>query len=168
VKRTRSELLDDLDAMLRKVTGQSVLLSEKIATHAGISATALECLDLLRLEGRPTTPRRLASLTGLTTGAVTMLVDRLERAGFVRRVPNPEDRRSVLIEVLPPAARALEPVFAPLAAGMARVHKHYDNAALELVLDYLTRAHQAGAEHLAWLERASLQSTPKHRRDATP
>ena len=99
-----------LAAMLRKVTGQSVLLSEKIATHAGIDATALECLDFLRLEGRPTTPRRLASLTGLTTGAVTMIVDRLERAGFVRRVPNPEDRRSVLVEVLPPAAKALEPV----------------------------------------------------------
>jgi DNA-binding MarR family transcriptional regulator len=154
--------------MLRKVTAQSVLISEKIATHAGINATALECLDLLRLEGRLTTPRRLASLTGLTTGAVTMLVDRLERAGFVRRVPNPEDRRSVLVEVLPSAAKALEPAFASLAEGMARVNKHYDNAALELVLDYLTRAHEAGAEHLAWLDRASLQSTSKRRRDASP
>ena len=104
----------------------------------------------------------------MTTGAVTMLVDRLERVGFVRRVPNPEDRRSVLLEVLPQAAKALDPLFASLAEGMARVNKHYDTASLELVLDYLTRAHEAGAEHLARLDRASLQTTTTVRRDASP
>lgn len=150
----RTELLGALDQITRRLSAQSVLLSETIATKAGINSTDMECLDLLNLEG-PTTPRRLATLTGLTTGAVTMLVDRLERAGFVRRLPNPDDRRSVLVEVLPGSAEAFYPLFAPLAAAMAKMQERFADAQLALVLDYLTRAHDAGSEHLRWLERAA-------------
>jgi DNA-binding MarR family transcriptional regulator len=151
----RRPLLNSLDQVIRKATAQSVLLSEATAARAGLNSSDLECLDLLNFEG-PSPPGRLAELTGLTTGAVTMLVDRLERAGFVRRTPNPEDRRSVLVEVLPASAAALEPLFTPLARKMARVNERYSDAELATVVDYLTRAYEAGAEHLRWL----TQSTP--------
>lgn len=140
--------------MIRTISAQSVLISQTIAARAGINSTDMECLDLLHLEG-PATPGRLAELTGLTTGAVTMLLDRLERARFVRRTPNPADRRSVIVEALPAGAEALEPLFEPLARGMARVNEHYSDADLAVVLDYLTRAHEAGAEHIRWLERSA-------------
>lgn len=142
--------MHSLNQVIRKVTAQSVLLSEATAAKAAINATDLECLDLLNFEG-PSPPRRLAELTGLTTGAVTMLVDRLERAGFVRRTPNPDDRRSVFVNVLPAGATALEPLFRPLAERMARVNERYSDKELAIVVDYLTQAYEAGAEHLRWL-----------------
>ena len=96
----RTQLLKTLDETLRKVGAQSVLLSDTVAKLVGANPTDLECLDLLGLGG-PTTAGRLAAHTGLTTGAMTAVIDRLERAGFARRLRSTEDRRSVLVEALP-------------------------------------------------------------------
>ena len=76
----RSELLRQLDEAVRKVSAQSVLMSDAVARLVGLNSTDLECLDLLYLAG-PTTAGRLATHTGLTTGAMTAVIDRLERAG---------------------------------------------------------------------------------------
>jgi DNA-binding MarR family transcriptional regulator len=149
----RHELLAALDRTIRMVGAQSVLISQATAAKAGINSTDMECLDLLHLEG-PATPRRLAELTGLTTGAVTMLVDRLERSGFVRRTPNPADRRSIIVEALPAGAQVLAPLFEPLSRAMGEVNDRYRDADLAIVLDYLSAARDAGAAHLRWLERA--------------
>jgi DNA-binding MarR family transcriptional regulator len=153
-RQPRAELLTALQQTIRRVTAQSVLLSQTIASRANMSSTDMECLDLLTIEG-PTTPGRLAIQTGLTTGAVTMLIDRLERGGFVRRTPNPTDRRSVIVEALPTGVQVLMPMFAPLARGMAKLNERYSSAELALVLDYLTRAYEVGSEHLRWLERSA-------------
>jgi len=153
-RQPRAELLTALRQAIRKVSAQSVLLSQTIASRANLSSTDMECLDLLAMEG-PTTPGRLATETGLTTGAVTMLIDRLERGGFVRRTPNPADRRSVIVEALPTGAQVLMPMFEPLARGMAKLNERYSAAELALVLDYLTRAYEVGLEHLRWLERSA-------------
>ena len=150
----RQELLTALEQAIRKVTAQSVLISQTIAARANMSSSDMECLDLLHIEG-PTTPSYLASRIGLTTGAVTMLVDRLEQGGFVRRVPNPDDRRSVIIEALPAGSQELRPMFEPLARGMAELHDRYSAEELALVLDYLTRAYEVGLEHLRWLDRSA-------------
>ena len=77
-----------------------VLYHEAIADRLGLSATEWKCLGLLRKSG-PITAGRLAELTGLTTGAITGIVDRLERAGRARRASDPHDRRRVIIEVIP-------------------------------------------------------------------
>lgn len=148
----RAELLTALEQAIRKVSAQSVLISQTVAARASIRSSDMECLDLLLIEG-PTTPSRLATRIGLTTGAVTMLVDRLERGGFVRRTPNPSDRRSVIIEALPAGVQGLMPMFEPLARAMAELHKRYSDAELALVVDYLSRAYEVGLEHLRWLER---------------
>ncbi|MGH9463969.1 MAG: MarR family winged helix-turn-helix transcriptional regulator [Vicinamibacteria bacterium] len=153
-RKPRAELLTALRRAIRRVSAQSVLLSQTIASRANISSTDMECLDLLAIEG-PTTPGRLATRIGLTTGAVTMLIDRLERGGFVRRTPNPADRRSVIVEALPTGVQVLMPMFEPLARGMAKLNERYSAAELALVLDYLTRAYEVGWEHLRWLERSA-------------
>ncbi|MGH2460296.1 MAG: MarR family winged helix-turn-helix transcriptional regulator, partial [Chloroflexota bacterium] len=72
----------------RELSTAVVLFHEAIAERLGMSATEWKCLDVLGRAG-PITARELAEQTGLTTGAITGLVDRLERAGYVRRVPNP-------------------------------------------------------------------------------
>jgi DNA-binding MarR family transcriptional regulator len=157
-RAAREHRLAELDAALRRVNAQAVLISQAVATKAGLSSTDLECLDLLHLE-RAATPSRLAAVTGLTTGAVSVMVDRLERRRFVRRRPNPSDARSVLVEVMPEAAKSLQPLYAPLAQSMAAVNERYSDDQLALVLDYLTRAYDAGAAHLGWLKVAAPSVT---------
>ena len=83
---TRVEQVEAVKEQLARNGALSVLFSEAVAERAGINATDLESLDFLRREG-PMTAGRLAELTGLSTGgAITALIDRLEKAGFVRRV----------------------------------------------------------------------------------
>ena len=88
-----------LDQALRDTSAQSVLFSQAVADRVGISPTDLETLDILVRSG-PMTAGRLAELTGLTTGAITGLVDRLERRGYAHREPHPTDRRSVIVQPL--------------------------------------------------------------------
>jgi len=76
--------------------GQSVLFRQALADRVGLNATDLACAGILSESGR-LTAGRLAEVTGLTTGAV----DRLERAGYVRRTSDPEDRRRVIVEPVP-------------------------------------------------------------------
>ena len=117
----RAELLKRLDETLRKVGAQSVLMSDTVGRLVGLNSTDLECLDLLYLAG-VTTAGRLASHTGLTTGAMTAVIDRLEDAGFVRRLRDPHDRRRVLVEALPGSMSHIEPLYSRLAATTARLH----------------------------------------------
>jgi DNA-binding MarR family transcriptional regulator len=160
----RAELLTTLDETLRKVGAQSVLLSDTVSKIVGANATDLECLDLLGLGG-PTTAGRLAAHTGLTTGATTAVIDRLERAGFARRLRNTEDRRSVLVEALPERLREIEALYQPLAAAVARLNEEYGDRQLAVVVDYLSRAVTLAAEHVVWLQKQPpLTSKPPARR----
>jgi len=148
---SRTDLLKTLDETLRKVGAQSVLLSDTVSKLVGLNPTDLECLDLLGLAG-PTTAGRLATHTGLTTGAMTAVIDRLERAGFARRVRDAEDRRCVLVEALPDTLRQIELLYRPLAAAVARLNEEYGDRQLAVVVDYLARAVTLAAEHVVWLQ----------------
>jgi len=161
----RSEILKQLDETLRKVGAQSVLLSDTVARIVGLNSTDLECLDLLDMAGA-TTAGHLAERAGLTTGAMTAVIDRLERAGYVRRLRDPQDRRCVRVEALPGRFKQITAMYKRLAEPMARLHERYTDRQLSLVVDYLTRALTLAAEHVAWLqtERPLAQRTPRLRR----
>src|SRR5256885_6737880 len=98
--KARAALLQELEHALRRSSAQGVIFGQTVANVAGISGSDLECLDFLNLEGR-VTAGRLAEVTGLTTGAITGVVDRLEKAGLVRRERDESDRRKVLIALVP-------------------------------------------------------------------
>ena len=147
----RAGLLARLDETLRKVSAQSVLMSDAVGHLVGLNSTDLECLDLLYLAG-PTTAGRLAEHTGLTTGAITAVIDRLERAGFVRRLRDPRDRRRVLVTASPRSLQRIEPLYRRLAARTAALNAGYDDRQLAVVVDYLSRALDLVAEHLTWLQ----------------
>src|SRR3954471_4690678 len=86
----------DVIAGLRSLNRQAVLFSEAVAERLGIASSDVECLEVLVTSG-PATAGQLADVTGLSTGAVTRMVDRLEQSGYVRRRSDPADRRRVIV-----------------------------------------------------------------------
>src|SRR4051794_27101574 len=98
--KARAALLIELEEAVRRSSAQGVIFGQTVANVAGISGSDLECLDFLNLEGR-VTAGRLAEVTGLTTGAITGVVDRLEKAGLARRERDAADRRKVFIVTVP-------------------------------------------------------------------
>ncbi|SFW61739.1 MarR family winged helix-turn-helix transcriptional regulator [Amycolatopsis australiensis] len=89
----------------------TVLRHARIAERMGLSGTDHKAFDLVIQAGEPLTAGRIAELTGLSTGAVTGVIDRLEKVGLVRRVRDREDRRKVLVEVVPGAEERFRPLF---------------------------------------------------------
>jgi len=160
---SRASLLQALDTTIRKIGAQSVLISQTVADRVGLNPTDLECLDLLSMAG-PTTAGQLAAHTGLTTGAMTAVLDRLERAGFVRRRRDAHDRRRVLVETLPGSVEVIQPFYTRLARDMERLHAQYNNEQLGLVLNYMSRALELGAAHVVWLQsQAPVKRSRGHR-----
>src|SRR6266513_4273631 len=98
--KARAALMEELEHAMRRSSAQGVIFGQTVADSAGVSSSDLECLDFLNLEGR-VTAGRLAEVTGLTTGAITGVVDRLEKAGLVRRERDADDRRKVFIATVP-------------------------------------------------------------------
>ena len=85
---------------LRKLNRESLMFNAAAAESLGLNVTDGECIDYLMDHG-PLTAGNLAKLTGLTNGAITNVIDRLEKAGYVRRKDHPTDRRVVLVELVP-------------------------------------------------------------------
>jgi DNA-binding MarR family transcriptional regulator len=136
----RAELMAKLSHEARVSTMWTVLLHHAIASSTGINVTDIQCINLLQLRG-PMTPGQLADAMFLTTGgAITAVIDRLERAGMVRRRRDQQDRRRVLVEVAEggPVAE-LERRFRPVAERYGEVLDGYTDEQLTLLLDYLTR-----------------------------
>src|SRR6187397_2137203 len=100
------------DAVGRLIT-RSIAAHEAVAASLGINPTDLRCLQLIAEES-DLTPSRLAELSGLTSGAVTGVLDRLEREGFVRRDADPDDRRRVFVRVDPKRMAAMAAAYRPL------------------------------------------------------
>jgi DNA-binding MarR family transcriptional regulator len=92
--------------------------------------------------GEPVTAGRLAEVTGLTTGAITGIIDRLEAAGLVRRERDPADRRKVLIRPVPERVTVIGELFEPLEQDFAELAGRYPADQLAAILDYLSRANQ--------------------------
>jgi DNA-binding transcriptional ArsR family regulator len=116
------------------------MFHEAVGRLLGLSGAERKCLDVLDRLG-PVPAGRIAEHTGLTTGAITGMIDRLEKAGYVERRPNPSDRRSVLVALREdtPRDRILPMVFGPLGEDMAEVASHFTPDQLAAIADYLAR-----------------------------
>ncbi len=136
---------------VRRMTAQSVLISQAVSERFGLSSSDLECLDLALLSGGATAGE-FARATGLTTGAITGVIDRLERAGYVRREKDPSDRRKVVVRARSGMTRRIAPLYDSLQREMSALWSRYGDGELDLILDFLTRSCD-----LAVLEIAKLQ-----------
>ena len=116
----------------------SVLFRNAIGRKLGLSVTDNECLSFLAING-VATPSELARYTGLTTGSTTAMLDRLEKAGYVNRKPNPDDRRGVLVV---PTQKWMEAA-GPLVIDVQKMHKtlinSYTDKELAIIVDFLQR-----------------------------
>lgn len=141
-----------LNAAMREASGQGVLYSQTVADRLGLNATDLECLDTIVLRG-PVTAGALAEQTGLTTGAITGVIDRLERAGLARRERDASDRRKVLVRALPAVGRRVQPFFAPMERGAMRTLARYNDEELAFLLDFFSRSRDAALAATAELNK---------------
>ncbi|MFI6101796.1 MarR family winged helix-turn-helix transcriptional regulator [Lentzea sp. NPDC051213] len=131
------EVLERFTWYMREQSALTVMFHTKVAEQMGLSATDEKCLDLaMRAEG-PLTAGRIAELSGLSTGAVTGVIDRLERSGFVRRVRDPHDRRKVLVEVTPGDLGRFAHLFEQARDSMIEVLDQFDTGEQQVIERYL-------------------------------
>ena len=118
------------------------MFAKIVADRAGVSSADMDCIDFVNVEGRMTAGR-LAELTGLTTGAITGVVDRLEKAGFVRRERDENDRRKVFI--VPVVERMMEMgrPYELVKRAMQKQSEAYTDAELKLLIRYATESYQS-------------------------
>ncbi|HJP71033.1 MAG TPA: MarR family transcriptional regulator [Candidatus Limnocylindria bacterium] len=105
---------------LRSLIARAIAVHEVVAASLGINATDLRCLELLEREER-VTPSRLAELAGLTSGAVTGVLDRLEEAGFVRREADPADRRRFIVQPVPERMADVTAAYRPVLERIGEI-----------------------------------------------
>lgn len=154
-----AELVRQVGDVVRRMGAQSVIVSQTVAARFGLNTTDLECLDLIQLQGR-VSAGELAAATGLTSGAVTALIDRMERAGYVERVDDPADRRRVLVRIRKGSIGDIEKVYAPLQKRMFGLWSQYSAADLEVIADFLSRSLELSVACVAELRDAKAGRKP--------
>jgi DNA-binding MarR family transcriptional regulator len=136
----------------RELAARSILFHQSIANVAGVSVTDLKCLDYVDRVG-DVTAGDLARLTGLTTGAITAAIDRLERAGLARRERGEADRRKVFIRLCQsPAMARIMPMYEALEREMSQMITRYSTRDLETIKDFCTRCIEILARQAAAIE----------------
>jgi DNA-binding MarR family transcriptional regulator len=141
----RMRLSEALIREMREFIAGAILNNQRVADRLGINYTDQQVLNLVDLLN-DATPGALARLTGLTTGGVTLALDRLEKAGYVRRERNPGDRRSVIIRMAPERQPQILAQHQTANQIMARIFSAYGEKELTLILDFFARTNRARVE----------------------
>jgi DNA-binding MarR family transcriptional regulator len=135
----REATIQAINDKFREMSTETIMFHQVIADLLGLHVTDHKCLDFIYRYGAMPAGR-LGELTGLTTGAVTGIIDRLEKAGYVRRASDPTDRRRTIVE---PAKnkkleKKLEELFVPLRSRMHRLLSSYSDSQLAFLLEATT------------------------------
>lgn len=134
---SRKQIINILSEELRDNSTATILFHEAIAGKLGLNSTDHKCLDVI-LKNQPLTAGQLSALTGLTTGAVTGILNRLEQAGYVSRVQDPQDKRRVVICIdQEKVAKDIVPLFESFRKDLDQLLSRYDDAELENILDFI-------------------------------
>src|SRR5262245_59996472 len=148
----RADLVRAILMAGRQSSAGAIMLHQAVADRLGLHPTDHKCADLL-CHGGPMAAGDLAERTGLTTGAVTAVIDRLEAAGYVRREADPSDRRRVIVRVIPSRLRGVGRLFEPLAAAMAELFVRYTDRELATILDFMHHSSEIARRHTHWIRR---------------
>jgi DNA-binding MarR family transcriptional regulator len=136
---SRRELAQQLRSEIMGYLGAASDFDEGVAKKLKLSRTDMRCLDLIGRLG-PMTAGRLAQESGLTTGAVTFILDRLEEAGMVTRRRDTEDRRRVWVQIVPEAQQRLQDLQQPVADEMRHLAQRFKADELEIVRNFMQQA----------------------------
>jgi DNA-binding MarR family transcriptional regulator len=146
--KQKKDLVSELISEFRVAGNQDNAFDNLAAERLGLNRTDLHCLNIIENSGG-LTAGELAGEAGLTSGAVTGVIDRLERAGYARRVADPSDRRRVKLEVTPKFYARADKIWGPLAADWSsRLAGRFTAEELERVIDFLRTTTEIGREHL--------------------
>jgi DNA-binding MarR family transcriptional regulator len=148
----RAELIAALTAEVRQQQIAYDRFHDAVAAYLGVNRTDLRCLDILDLAGRRTAGE-LATEMGMSTGAVTALIDRLEKAGYVSRVRDPGDRRRVLVEPTELARQRGWEIYQPFSEETGPAFTRFTDHQLATVRDFLAVGNAFYAEQTARVER---------------
>jgi DNA-binding MarR family transcriptional regulator len=126
-------------SLMRRHSTAAVLFHHALADRLGLGPTDLKCLDLLREHG-PMTGSDLAGLTGLTTGAITGVVSRLEDARFVKRTPDAQDGRRQILSPTHEHARDVHALFNRMHNELADILADFNARELSVIGKFLTNS----------------------------
>ena len=155
MSRRKRELYEELIDEVRRSQNATARFDNAVADAVGLNRTDTSCVDVIHREGR-VTAGRLAEQTGLSSGAMTTALDRLERAGFARRVRDPGDRRRVLVELTPKAAE-MQQFYREHAAYAERLYHRHTIEQLELLLHFVRDGREFNDRHAIELERRNRE-----------
>jgi DNA-binding MarR family transcriptional regulator len=159
-RKSKQELIDEaVGRLVRRHSTAAVLFHHAVAERLGLGPTDLQCLALLRERGAMT-GSDLAAITGLTTGAITGVVTRLERAGYLRREPDPDDGRKQILSPAPERVRDIHAVFGPIRKDMAALLEGFETHQLTAITEFLTRSTDCVYRHMALLRSDALRREP--------
>jgi DNA-binding MarR family transcriptional regulator len=142
----REAIIEEGGKVIRAYQTANDNFDQAIADHLGMNRTDMRCIDLIDQAGGMTAGE-LARAAGLTTGAVTAVVDRLERAGMARRVADPSDRRRVRVEAAPRLWELTGPLMSPFLAESSSILDDYSTEELERFAEFLQRVIDVQAKH---------------------
>jgi DNA-binding MarR family transcriptional regulator len=158
---TRTELLAEVAVEAPRQAAAAVRLSIAIAHQLGMPLTDVQCMGLL--EAGPAAPSDLAAQLGMTTGAMTKVLDRLEQSGFVTRSPDPTDRRRIVITADPDGFRVLTPYYAPMAEKMNRYLSGCSDDELRTILDFMRAGRTSADEEIARIREQGIRHATRRR-----
>ena len=137
-KPTKTDLMIRTNMAARDYGIQMTLFRNIIFEKLGVNVTDMECLGFL-FSKRIATPTELSKYTGLSSGATTAMLDRLEKGGFIERRPNPDDRRGTLIVLAKSGAEKVASWFAPVGKAQNALISNYSEKELQLISDFFER-----------------------------
>src|SRR3954447_1680846 len=146
-KRKKNEQIGDLIREFRVSGNQDDAFDNLAAQRLGVNETDLHCLNIIENAGG-VTAGQLAAESGLTTGAVTGVIDRLERKGFARRVPDPDDRRRVKVEVTKAFYSRADAIWGPVATDWASSLERFSAEQLAGFQEFLRTTNEITRRHL--------------------
>jgi DNA-binding MarR family transcriptional regulator len=146
----KRQVFEELLNEVRSSQNATARFDQAVADALGLNRTDMRCMDVLEREA-PVPAGRLAEVTGLTTGAITTVLDRLERAGYAQRITDPSDRRRVLVELTPRAGEIGE-YYASHAAMAEQLYQRYTRPQLELLLGFVRDGREFNDRQAALVE----------------
>src|SRR6266581_9443969 len=151
-QETRADLLGELARELRQSTSLSASWLRAAAARRGMTVTDLQVMDILESTG-PSTAGQLADLTGLTTGAITGMLNRLEEAGLVRRERDPNDGRRVIVrlERSKDEMQEINSIFDSIGKAWDDMVSHYDDEQIAFLLEFLKRSNALSRKEIVRL-----------------
>lgn len=162
MSRHKREIFEELIDEVRRSQNATDRFDQAVADALGLNRTDMRCVDVLQREGR-ITAGHLAEATGLTTGAMTTALDRLERMGYARRLRDPEDRRRVLVEATPNVLTEAQDFYADHQALSERLYHRHSIEELELLLRFVREGREFNERQAASLEEANRSRSSRRR-----